>query len=265
MRAIFRKLSKLFGEPSQDTGQAGPDFTFPQGIPPDTIGFMEPKNPSFDKINAGSVFRISVILGDEPYMRITGKQKYLEKVRVSVEKGCLNLGLDIQVIYPDLDANLTVEIMMPVLTGVTLSGAATLQVAGVAVTALDLNLSGASTARIVGTGVKTTLEMSGAAQLHLDGLNSEKFEAQFSGASHAAISGAAAYASLETCGAAQVAAKKLQVIALTAELSGASTMEISVREKADVTATGAATFRGFGHPRHTSLSKRGAATLTMSH
>lgn len=92
------------------------------------------------------------------------------------------------------------------------------------------------------------VEGSGAAQIEVDGLAVEWLETRLSGASSLVVSGRADQHELYLSGASRCWARHLQSRRVTADLSGASTGLVAVSELLSVRANGASTLEYIGEP-----------------
>ena len=101
--------------------------------------------------------------------------------------------------------------------------------------------------RIVSTELRG-IEGSGAAQIEVDGLAVERLETRLSGASSLVVSGRADRHELHLSDASRCRAPHLQSRQVAAELSGASNGLVAVRESLSVRANGASTLEYIGDP-----------------
>jgi serine/threonine-protein kinase len=127
----------------------------------------------------------------------------------------------------------------------------------------DLTLSGACTAAIGGVqgGRSFRADLSGASTLQGD-VSADKMTLAAIGASTATLRGTAQEAALSASGASQLRLGELSVARADVDLSGASAATVHVREHLDYTLSGASQLKYAGHPTlgHTSASGASSAS-----
>ncbi len=136
----------------------------------------------FRRISAGSALQVTIRKGTAFSIAATGCNRDIEDLRVQMKAG-QTLAFDFKENRKQRDV-VKVDITLPYLIALNLSGAAEGVVSGFAnaPTSLRLVLSGASSARIDGTTIKTQIELSGASRLRLSG-NTEELYGGISGGS----------------------------------------------------------------------------------
>jgi hypothetical protein len=193
---------------------------------------------SFDRLDMGSAFVITVQQGAVFSITVEGDRRNLDDLDVYTRNGTLKAQYRIarSRTYPT-----TFHITMPTLRSVDFSGASRSTITGFTnLSDLDISLSGASECQFVGQATRTTVDLSGASSLQLSGLGTW-LSAGLSGAS-----------SLEAFG--------FPVANAGVDASGASKANVSVNTTLVVEASGASTIRYRGAPV---VSKRvsGASTV----
>lgn len=147
----------------------------------ETIRTLDLKN--FDKVSLGSAFNINITKGDFS-VKIAGRAEDLDALEASVSGGKLKIQ------FKQTKGNwwnkerkrIDVTVSMPTVRGLTLSGASRSKVSGFTnLDVLDLEISGASTADIELRANSTKLNLSGASSVVLSG-SGERIDGIVSGA-----------------------------------------------------------------------------------
>lgn len=123
----------------------------------------------FTKILAGERFNLTVTKGNDFFIKVKGPVNSVNEMEVYVSDNRLNIGyIKHRNNRPEID----VEITLPALSSIHLSGAATGDVDGFAGSPLTMNaiLSGASKLILHGTGENTAIDISGASELSISGV-----------------------------------------------------------------------------------------------
>ncbi len=172
-----------------------------------------------------------------------GYQNIIEHLKTKVEGSTLHVYSDLDESWTMDTDDITAEVTVPTLTG--------------------LSLQGAPQARIHGTvaGSAFKLDISGAADVVVDNVQTDNFSAIVSGAATIEVDGGTAkQASFEISGAGKIRAFSLQAVTLSASISGAGGSEVNATQNLTASISGAGTIKYKGHP---SISKdiSGVGTL----
>ena len=152
------------------------------------------------------------------------------KVKVENHKLIVNSDLDETWRLDNVD-ELTVNISLPALNGISLSGASDAVVHGLV------------------TGDQLKLDISGSSDVNMDSLNTDHFFAVITGAADIEIGGGSVKtADYNITGAGTVKAFKLRSLETKAEITGAGEGEIDAEQKLDASISGAGSIRYKGHP-----------------
>ncbi len=140
------------------------------------------KVSDFSKLDLGSAFRINVEQGSNYRVTVTGKEDDLDDLDYGVSRGKLHIGYKNNS-WKKSRQQVQVEITMPNLDGVNLSGACNAKVKGFRNgRGMDIDVSGASRVEMDFTADKVFVDLSGASRLTLIG-RGENLEGEMSGAS----------------------------------------------------------------------------------
>ncbi len=145
-----------------------------------TLGQETRDVASFDAIDVGGPFRVTVQVGPPAKVEILGDDNVVPKVEATVRDSTLRLSLPGRVVTKlPLEAVIT----LPALVDLEASGAATVTVGGLAGERLEVDASGASQVSLAGTVDALDLEVSGASTLDGQALTAAKASVDASGAS----------------------------------------------------------------------------------
>lgn len=150
------------------------------GDPAVDVRAVEP----FEAIDVGGVFQLTAEQADELHVELRGDANLLPLVEVESKAGRLRARIHANVL-PDLPLQLIVR--TPKLAEVDLGGAARGEVLGIDGDSLELEVSGASTLRVVGRTKRLEADVSGASTLDASAVDADAVEIETSGASSAQV------------------------------------------------------------------------------
>lgn len=221
---------------------------FIPGVQPTTIhgsGNLETQEESFtgfNKVDASHSFEVEISQSEEFSVVIRADDNVMEYVEVTKVGSTLKIGLEPGRDYNLRNVTLEATVTMPVLTGLTLSGASHGDITGFESTEpLDLDLSGASS-------VRGDIEAGDA-----------NFE--FSGASTADLTGSAQNLTVDASGASDANLAEFAVTNANVDASGASEVTVNVSGTLDVDASGASHVYYLGDPTLGKIDTSGASTV----
>jgi hypothetical protein len=181
---------------------------------------------SFDRLDMGSAFRITVIPGSTPSMTVKGDRRDVEDLVLDTRSNTLNVRYRTSRIRR---YTLTIDITMPTLRGVVFSGASKSEVTGFRnLSDLSVDLSGASKSYFDVQASRVTLDLSGASKIEFLGRGTN-FISTVSGAS-------------------ELKAFDYPVTDARLDVSGASHAYVTANTGLNVTASGASKVRYRGNP-----------------
>jgi hypothetical protein len=145
----------------------------------------EPREVSaFSAVEAGGGVRVDLAIGDTQSVVVRTNENLLPVIETEVVGGRLVISGRESYSAPQ---GVRVTIVVPELTGITLSGGATGQVDGLDASQLAVELSGGAQLAASGTAASLRLEASGGAGAHLDGLHLADADVSLSGGSQAQL------------------------------------------------------------------------------
>ncbi len=234
-------------------------------------------------IKAGSIFEVELVKGNNGKVTVSAPERTMKHIIVEEKNGVLILRLDngyrirpkgskvgpINVIAEvssltliDLSGASKVhskEHFHSDLCDIELSGATSAKLTCSAET-IKIDLSGASILNLNGTSESLKAELSGASKLNLNlSSSSESIKADLSGASTAKIKGKTDALDLDCSGASNFDGDELQAKVVIIDLSGASKAKVNARQKLTGEVSGASNLKYNGKPDKIILEKsRGA-------
>ncbi|HEY90271.1 MAG TPA: hypothetical protein G4O07_00390 [Dehalococcoidia bacterium] len=213
----------------------------------------------FTTIEVACCFLVTVTQSDSYQISVTGREKLFSYI--DIDKSGSKLRMSIKPFHFHTRPMLKVNITMPLLQKLHLSGAAKARVCGFSSQEnLGVNISGASTLDIDIEAGKTKVEVSGAGKLHG---NMKIADAEFtlSGASRAELTGSADKAKLSAWGASWLDLGDFVLNDTDIDLKGASQAAIKVNGKLDLELSGGSRLTYGGSPTIGTVNISGASTM----
>lgn len=190
----------------------------------------------FDKVDICTSSKINITVGEGNTQSVvlSGYENILKHIKTEVKDNTLFVSYDLDDTW-SIDADeMEVRITVPVLKGLSLSGAP------------DANIHGNV------TGTEFVLDASGAGEITIDNMNVDKFVADLSGVAELQIKGGTVkQASYDLSGAGSIEAYPLQTEETVASISGAAKSEVTASKKLDASISGAGSITYKGTPQVT--------------
>lgn len=176
----------------------------------------------FTRVNVGSAFEVVIQTGS-PSLTIEADREAMSKIRSQVKGNTLRIWVEGNLNHRK---PMRARITTPSLEGLTLSGACQATVSPQKGKRFDLELDGASSAKLT--------------------LQHSELQASLSGAARVTLSGSAGTMHLEANGASVIAAERLTTKTAHIEFSGASVAKLKVTQTMSGNASGASVIDTFG-------------------
>lgn len=144
----------------------------------------------FDRIDAEGVFELSVEVGGDYSMTLSGRDEDLARVKATVENGVLTLGLedrDRQAKVKLVKRSVTARIVTPVLNGVDISGVAEGDITNIDAENFRAHLSGVGELNLSGVCGTLDAEVSGVGELDAEDLKCRVVSVDVSGIGEASV------------------------------------------------------------------------------
>ncbi len=195
---------------------------------------------AFDEIDASGMFKIFLVKGDEPDIRIETDENIHEYISFNVRRNILELKMESNHVYRP--TRLHVYITTDKLDKINLSGATSIEA--------DHTLS----------SEELLLHVSGAGSIDLD-VEVQKLRTIVSGAGSIGITGHADKHDVSLSGAASMKCVDLVTRITTIKLSGAGSADVFATELLDANLSGVGSIRYAGEPEKTMISKSGIGSI----
>jgi hypothetical protein len=219
----------------------------------------------FTRLDIQNAFDAEIVQSGTFSCVITSSKALLDYLSVSKEGETLTVKLAPNHPFTDfvlMRKTLKAKITLPAIRGLTLSGASRAVVRGFeSANAIDLNVSGTSTARLdaIETG-DVNADVSGASDLN-GKVTAANVKFNISGASHVELDGTANDVQLNASGASTLDLEQFVNKTATVTMSGASQVTIDTRDHLDFSLTGASRFFFLDNPRMGKMEVLGASTV----
>ncbi len=197
----------------------------------------------FDAVQVGGAYHVRMKKGDNFEVRARGDQQGINNLRAKQNGSTLELESEENFwdFTKDNRENVLIEITMPNLKSVDLSGAVKSEISG-----FDED--------------KCEISQSGAVQTNI-GINANRLELDLSGAAKTTLAGRTDELQLSATGACNVQAGSFRAKSADINLSGASKASVFVTDKLSADASGVSTVNYSGNPRNVTTDVSGASKV----
>jgi hypothetical protein len=198
---------------------------------------------NFDAVQVGGAYHVRMKKGDNFAVRARGDQQGIENLKAKQNGSTLEFESDENFwdFTKNNRENVLIEITMPTLKNVDLSGAVKSEISG-----FDED--------------KCEISQSGAVQTNI-GINANRLELDLSGAAKTTIAGRTDELQLSASGACNVEAGSFRVKSADINLSGASKATVFVTEKLSADASGVSSVNYSGNPSNVTTDVSGASKV----
>lgn len=141
----------------------------------------------FDRIEVGSGIHVSVRIGPAEALDVRGQENVLDAIATEVEGSTLTIHA-----RDDFTSNepVTVTIVAPALTGISMSGGAQARIEGIEATSIEIDIRGGARATVVGTIGSVELKADGGAVAELGDLAARTMTVDVGGGAAATVNAA---------------------------------------------------------------------------
>ena len=214
---------------------------------------------NFTRVEVGSAFEVEIVQSGSYGVSITADDNLFDYVQISAQSNTLRIGLKTAG-YFDITAR--VEITLPLLLSLGLSGATWCTISGFTTGDFDADVSGASSLELVGISAgNIRFDISGASRV-TGSLTSGDTEFDLSGASSIQLEGSASDMAINASGASRVELAGFAANNANIRLSGASTGTVNLDGRLDADLSGASNLRYTGEPIMGDIDVSDASTLS---
>lgn len=201
---------------------------------------VESNLDEFTTIDASGIFKIFLLEGDNPHIRIETDENIHQYIRFEVKRNTLNLSMKSNQIYRP--TRLHVYLTISTIEKLDLSGATSLEADH---TLVSPNL---------------TISISGAGDLDLD-VETRDLRTTVSGAGNISLSGNTDTHEVKLSGAASMKCTDLITRSTIISLSGAGSADVHASEVLDASISGVGSIKYAGDPEKTNISKSGLGSI----
>jgi len=213
----------------------------------------------FTNVEVACCFLVTIKQSDSYHISVTGREKLFSYI--DIDKSGNKLRMSVKPFHFHTRPMLKVNIAMPLLQRLRLSGAAKSSVHGFSSSEnLGLNLSGASTLNIDIEAGNTKVEVSGAGKI-CGSMKISEAEFTLSGASRAEIKGSASNVKLSAWGASWLDLGEFVLNDTRIDLKGASQAVVNVNGKLDIELSGGSRITYGGSATIGDVNITGASTM----
>jgi hypothetical protein len=141
---------------------------------------------TFKAIDVAGTLEVEVVIGKTAKVEVKGTANELKRVTTTVKNGVLVIGTDMKGAPRSVD--LEVQITVPALDAITLSGTAEVDVKGLAASAFTATVSGTGELELAGKATALTLNIPGTAQIEATGLQATSATVDIAGTGNVELS-----------------------------------------------------------------------------
>lgn len=138
----------------------------------------------FSRVEVGSGIHLAIRFGPAEPIVVHAQANIQDKVRTGVRNGVLQVEANGDIVVAD---PVVIDVVIPALEAVSLSGGAQVDVTGLAAEAMDIALSGGARATMTGAAGSLTLTARGGSAASLEGLATETVSVDLDGGSSAEV------------------------------------------------------------------------------
>lgn len=199
---------------------------------------------TFSSIIISNAIKVFITQSDTESLAVSAtEEKYKDEIKTEIENNILKIHFSGNNNWRSKDRHLKVYVSFKTLSMINVSGASDVMAIGeINVKDLRVNVSGASTVK---------------GEFYTD-----KMELDLSGASKAVLIGKTAMLSITSSGASDVEAFKLETSICNVSASGASDIDVYVEEEINATASGASNIKYKGSAAIKNMKASGAASIS---
>ena len=198
--------------------------------------------------------------GATPALQVSGEQRLLGNVEVTQEGSVLHIGIRGMVLRHR--EPLEVELVLPALTAVTLSGNGDSNVNGFSGERIALQLNGSGSARFNGRYREAEVGLSGNGDVDINaGAAVERIAARLMGSGSMTLVGNARELDAQSSGSGRLDAEHLRAETVTLSQTGSGESIIQARSKSAITISGSGDVEVHGDPGERSTSRTGTGSV----
>jgi len=199
--------------------------------------------------------------GATPALHVSGEQRLLGNVEVTQEGPVLHIGIRGMVLRHRQP--LEVELVLPALTAVTLSGNGDSTVNGFSGERIAVQLNGSGSARFNGRFRRVEAGLSGNGDLDVNaGAAVERFEVRLMGSGSMTVVGNARELDAESSGSGRLDAEHLRAETVMLSQTGSGGSVVQAHGKTSISLSGSGDVEVYGNPAERSISRAGSGSVS---
>jgi hypothetical protein len=200
--------------------------------------------------------------GTAPSLKVSGAARLLDNVDVSHEGGVLHIGLRGMVLRQR--SPLQVELVLPRLASVVVSGSGASLVNGFSGQRIDVRVHGPGSLRFNGRYAQVNAALSGSGELDLNaGATIDRAEATLSGSGSLIFAGHARELHATVSGSGELDARHLRADSVKIEQTGSGQSTVQARQNVAAALSGSGDIVVRGNPAVRSISRSGTGSVTF--
>jgi len=216
--------------------------------------------PSFDQIELDGSCDLIITVGDEVRVVVSGDDNLIERVRTEVE-GRGTLRIDTRGSY-STRRGLRVEISMPHLTRLDITGSGDADIKGLREENLELNITGSGDVSIVGTAARIEIDVRGSGDITATEVEAEEVRIRSHGSGDIDLEGHADLLDVVVRGSGEINARRLATRESTAEIYGSGDVSVRTDESFDGAVYGSGDIDVYGNPPRVNRRVSGSGDIT---
>jgi len=199
--------------------------------------------------------------GATPLLRVSGEQRMLGNVEVTGDGKVLRIGIRGMVLRHR--EPLVVELVLPVLTSVTIEGSGDSTINGFSGDAIAVQLNGSGSVRFNGRYRDATVGLTGSGDLDVNGgAAMDRMETRLMGSGSITVSGTTRALEADTTGSGRLDAEHLRASDVTLSQTGSGDSAVQARDNIRITLSGSGDVEVYGNPAERSTSRTGSGSVT---
>lgn len=197
--------------------------------------------------------------GTTPSMTVRAEQRLLSKIRTVQEGNTLQIDIRSTLINARLP--LQVELTLPALQQLQMSGSGDASISGFSGDEMQLTLNGSGDATFAGQYRHIKAQLNGSGDLHLQGGNSDSIELALQGSGDVSASGSSKALSAQLHGSGDLNARQLIADSVSLSLLGSGDAAVFARTAVSAALRGSGDATIFGQPAQRSVSASGSGEV----
>jgi len=207
---------------------------------------------------SGGTIRVAIVAGRERSVTVRGDDNLLAEIRTEVKGETLKIS-NRHAFKSKI--GVTVEIGIPTLSGVDVSGSGTVSVDGLEGDSFGSDLSGSADLNISGTAERLNFSISGSGDVKLDGLAAQQIRADISGSGSLEATGKTRQLDIDVSGSGSIRFDRLVARDAQVNVSGSGDIWIRVTDSLTIDVSGSGNITYTGDPPDVTRNVSGSGSI----